>query len=311
MLLVGAAVMLSACSATKSGSSNAPGVTTTSSGVQVTTAFGTTPTVTVPSRSAPTALTQQATTQGTGTVLAKGDTLIANYVGQTWTPKSGKPDVFDSSFSRGAPAAFVVGEGQIMPGWDSALVGKNLGSRMVLTIPPADGYGSTGNASAGITATDTLVFVIDLIADYKPGAAAPGTVVPNPPTTGLPTFTNVPGKQPTITSTAGVPVPAALTSRLLVAGSGAKIDTTKTLVLELVQTDLATATKTQSTWAQAPQTIPAQNVFSVAADLTGQNIGSRALVLAPATPEVPATSTTADQPAVPPTVLIIDVVGQF
>ncbi len=283
----------------------------TTVGVKVTGAYGKTPTLTIPAKPAPTALTQQILTTGTGAAVASGDTLIANYVGETWAPKDGKPNVFDSSFSRGAPAGFVIGTGQVIPGWDKTLVGKKLGSRVLLTIPPADGYGSAGQSSAGITGTDTLVFVIDLIATYKPSASAPGTVVPNVPTAGLPKITNVPAKPPTIVSVAGVKEPKAPTSTLVVKGSGAKIDSTKTLVLQLVQTDIATGKQTQSTWGQGPQTVPAQNVFNIADKFKGQNIGSRVIALLPATP---ATAATADQPAQdasPAEILILDVVGQF
>jgi peptidylprolyl isomerase len=43
-------------------------------------------------------------------------------------------------------------------------VGVPVGSRVMLVIPPALGYGPAGGqASAGITKTDTLVFVIDVI----------------------------------------------------------------------------------------------------------------------------------------------------
>jgi peptidylprolyl isomerase len=33
----------------------------------------------------------------------------------------------------------------------------------MLVIPPADGYGSSGNSQAGINGTDTLVFVVDVL----------------------------------------------------------------------------------------------------------------------------------------------------
>jgi peptidylprolyl isomerase len=33
----------------------------------------------------------------------------------------------------------------------------------MLIVPPADGYGKTGNSQAGIKPTDTLVFVVDII----------------------------------------------------------------------------------------------------------------------------------------------------
>jgi peptidylprolyl isomerase len=245
---------------------------------------------------------------GTGAAVAAGDTLVANYVGETW---ASKPNVFDSSFSRGEPAGFVIGEGQVIPGWDKTLVGQKLGSRMLLTIPPADGYGTGGNSDAGIAGTDTLIFVVDLIDVYKPDASAPGTVDSNVPATGWPTITNVPAKAPVIAGVAGVKAPSAPTSKLLVKGSGAKIDTAKTLVLQLVQTDIATGKQTQSTWGQAPQTVPAASVLQVADALTGQSVGARAVVLLPAEAAVAATSTSAAVPASAAEVLVIDVVGQF
>jgi len=321
VVLIVPAVLLTACSSNSkpshssspaSGSSGASVKTTTTDvGVKVSGTFGATPTLTIPATPAPAALTQQILTRGTGAPVAKDDTLVANYVGQTWAPKDGKAKAFDSSFERGAPAAFVIGAGKVIPGWDKALVGKTLGSRVLVTVPPSDGYGASGQPSAGITGTDTLVFVIDLVADYKPDASAPGTVVSDIPSSGLPKITNVPGKKPTIISTAGVKAPTKPTSTLLVKGSGAKIDPTKTLAMQLVEADLATGRKTQATWGQAPQTASAQNVLSIADKLSGQNIGSRAVVLLPATPATPATSTQAARPATPSTILIVDVIGQF
>jgi peptidylprolyl isomerase len=300
----------SSTSASSSASASSSG-TTTKVGVTVAGAFNATPTVTVPATAAPTALTQQVLITGTGATVAKGDTLVANYVGQTWAEKSGKVNVFDSSFTRGAPSAFQIGEGKVIPGWDSTLVGKKLGSRVLLTIPPADGYGTTGQSTANISGTDTLVFVVDLVATYKPNASAPGVVVPNIPTAGLPKITNVPAKAPTILSVKGVKVPTKPTDTLLVKGTGAKIDSAKTLVIQIVETDIATGKSTHSSWGTAPQTVTAANVLGVATKLTGQNIGSRVLVLVPAIKATAATATAAAEPASPPQILIVDVVGQF
>ena len=61
-------------------------------------------------------------------------------------------------------SATVIGEGQVIPGWDTGLVGQTVGSRVMLVIPPADGYGSAGDSQAGIKGTDTLVFVVDILA---------------------------------------------------------------------------------------------------------------------------------------------------
>jgi len=53
--------------------------------------------------------------------------------------------------------------GQVIPGWDERLVGRTVGSRVILEIPPADGYGEQGNEQAGIKGTDTLFFVVDIL----------------------------------------------------------------------------------------------------------------------------------------------------
>jgi peptidylprolyl isomerase len=182
---------------------------------------------------------------------------------------------------------------------------------MLLSIPPADGYGASGNSQAGISGTDTLVFVVDLLADYKPNASAPGVADSQLPAAGWPKITNSPGQQPQIISVADVKAPTSPTSKLLVKGSGAKIDSSKTLVLQLVQTDIATGKQTQSTWGQQPQLVSAQNVLSVVTALNGQNIGARAVALLPATAAQPASATAAAQPATPAQILIIDVVGQY
>ncbi|MDQ1744541.1 MAG: peptidylprolyl isomerase [Pseudonocardiales bacterium] len=290
--------------------SAAGGVANGVAGATVQGAFGAKPVVSLAKQPAPSQLSEQVLTTGTGDVVAKGDTLVANYSGQTWAGKDGKPNIFDSSFDRGSPAAFVIGTGAVIPGWDKTLVGKRLGSRVLLAIPPADGYGSQGQPDAGITGTDTLVFVVDLVADYKPNASAPGVPVASLPG-GLPKLTNVAGKPPAVLSTAGVKAGSKPAATLLVSGTGAKIDAKKTLVLQVVQTDLATAKKTTSTWGKAPQTVAAQNVLTVAGALTGRNVGSRVLIVVPPTPARPASASQAAQPATPAQVLLVDVVGQF
>ncbi len=96
--------------------------------------------------------------QGEGDVVESGQTMAVNYLGQVYDGK--KP--FDESFST-QPASFGIGVGQVVKGWDEALVGQTVGSRVVLAIPPELGYGKGGNEQAGITGTDTLYFVVDIL----------------------------------------------------------------------------------------------------------------------------------------------------
>jgi FKBP-type peptidyl-prolyl cis-trans isomerase len=121
-----------------------------------------TPTITIPKNDPPSTTTAKVLIQGNGATVAKGQTLAVNYHGVVWS--TGK--VFDSSFTKGSLASFPIGIGGVIPGWDKTLVGQKVGSRILLMIPPADGYGKTGNPQGGIKGTDTLVFVVDILGAF-------------------------------------------------------------------------------------------------------------------------------------------------
>jgi peptidylprolyl isomerase len=120
------------------------------------------PSIAVPGTPAPTSLVVQPLITGTGPTVAKGQTLTVHYTGVVWA--SGKQ--FDSSWDRGTPADFQIGTGKVIKGWDDAIVGKTVGSQLLLVVPPSEGYGTSGNSSAGISGTDTLVFVVDILDAY-------------------------------------------------------------------------------------------------------------------------------------------------
>ena len=130
----------------------------------VTAAAGKEPTIKVPKTAAPAKLSVTTLIQGTGPKLTSGQTVVAQYVGSIW--RTGK--VFSASWPSasqptGEPFAFQLGSG-VIEGWSKGLPGVRVGSRVMLVIPPALGYGpSGGQASAGIKKNDTLVFVIDII----------------------------------------------------------------------------------------------------------------------------------------------------
>ncbi len=115
------------------------------------------PTIATPAGSQPTELKVAYLKKGTGATVKSGDSVTVNYTGIIWA--TGK--VFDSSWTSGKPATFVTS--QVVTGFGKALVGQAVGSKVIVIIPPADGYGSGGQASAGISGTDDLVFVIQII----------------------------------------------------------------------------------------------------------------------------------------------------
>lgn len=97
--------------------------------------------------------------EGDGPAIEKGTWLAMRYLGQV----HGKKKPFDENYSADEITPFQIGVGQLIEGWDKGLVGVRQGSRVMLSVPPQQGYGKKGNKSAGITGTDTLVFVVDVL----------------------------------------------------------------------------------------------------------------------------------------------------
>ena len=93
-----------------------------------------------------------------------GDYAYGHLRTETGVHRLVRKSPFDANFSSGQPTSFTIGTGAVIKGWDQALVGKAVGSRVLLSIPPDLGYGEEGNKDAGITGTDTLYFVIDILA---------------------------------------------------------------------------------------------------------------------------------------------------
>ena len=95
--------------------------------------------------------------EGTGVAAKAGDAVTVHYVGVNY--KTGKE--FDSSWSRGEPFTFPLGDHVVIPGWEQGLKGMKVGGRRELIIPPAPGYGAAGSPPT-IPPNETLVFVVDL-----------------------------------------------------------------------------------------------------------------------------------------------------
>ncbi|GAB6902937.1 FKBP-type peptidyl-prolyl cis-trans isomerase [Kineosporia succinea] len=117
------------------------------------------PAITLPDSKAGDSLVVQPLIQGSGKKVEKGQNITVNYTGVTWP--GGK--VFDSTWTKKTTATFPIGRGQVISGWDKGLVGKTVGSQILLVIPPDEGYGAEGKTEAGIKGTDTLVFVVDIL----------------------------------------------------------------------------------------------------------------------------------------------------
>jgi peptidylprolyl isomerase len=93
--------------------------------------------------------------EGTGEPVRVGQTITCHYVGVFYATG----EEFDSSWSRGQPASFEIGTGQVIAGWDQGLVGVRVGSRVQLDIPADLAYGDAGNGRPA----GPLRFVVDVL----------------------------------------------------------------------------------------------------------------------------------------------------
>ena len=120
--------------------------------------FGDKPEITFPGGAPSRELEVVVLEEGNGGAVSAGQTITVNYLGQSWDG-----GVFDNSYDRGAPIDFPIGVGMVIAGWDEGLVGRQIGDRVLLSIPGHLAYGPAGIPQAGIGPNETLVFVVDIL----------------------------------------------------------------------------------------------------------------------------------------------------
>jgi peptidylprolyl isomerase len=172
-LLLAAALSLAGCggddrsetssAATSGGRTTAPACQTRPATAQapdsVSTDLAATPVVPATDAAPPCDLEISDVVVGTGAQAVAGSTASVKYVGALY----GTGEEFDSSWSRGADETLPVpvGAGRVIPGFDQAVDGMQVGGRRLVVIPSDLGYGAAGQGP--IPGGATLVFVIDLV----------------------------------------------------------------------------------------------------------------------------------------------------
>lgn len=93
---------------------------------------------------------------GDGPVVVDTATVLVCYIGVNGRDGT----VFDSTYDQGAPIDFSLTG--VVPGFQKAIAGQNVGSTVAVAMTAADGY-PEGQPAAGIQPGDSLVFAIKIL----------------------------------------------------------------------------------------------------------------------------------------------------
>ena len=247
--------------------------------------LGADPVLSIPAGKPPGRLIVHTVIPGHGPVVRPGDYVLFNVQGRVW---AGHRKIVDSYASR-QPQGLPLRAG--LRAWRH-LAGQRVGSRVLMVVPPRDGFGRAGDPQLKVTGTDTLVFVFDLLATMPPTARATGTVLPYHPGPGLPRLTGGSGGSggsggpAAISVPRGARPPSGLVRRLLIRGHGPPVRPGQTVVVQDTGVVWRTGQIFDSSWARgfpesfrlgAGQVIPGWEK-----GLGGLPAGSRVLLVIPA-----------------------------
>ena len=268
-----AGLALAACSSSAPPSPNA---SVTAKG-----SFGSSPSVTIPKQKPTSTLAVKILIQGNGPTITKSDLFLSNFTIYVWSGKTNK--LLDSTYSS-SPQVLPA---SLLPGIQNAVTGKKVGSRVLVVVPPKEGYGTSGNSQLGVTGSDTLVFVMDLIQKYPSGTvSASGTKVSSGGGD-LPTVSAAQGSAPKVTIPKGVTPPTALVSKTLIKGSGPVVTKGEFVVAQYTGVNWRTGSVFDSSWQRSlPYSFkigatPSQVIPGWDQGLVGQTVGSRVLLVVP------------------------------
>ncbi len=103
-----------------------------------------------------TGLYYQIVQAGTGAKPKKGNKVIVHYTGHLLNG-----EIFDSSRDGGEPFDFIIGQGQVIEGWDEGIPFMKKGEKGILYIPSYRGYGA--QRAGSIPPNSTLIFEVELL----------------------------------------------------------------------------------------------------------------------------------------------------
>jgi hypothetical protein len=129
------------------------------------------PGVTIPTGDAPTELRIATTILGDGEKVEKEDAVVAHVTRLLWSTRAVIDSTWLTAEHSSVPTTLFMSSdatggsaGGVLPGLEKAMVGATVGSQLVVVIPPGeDGFEEGATLPDGVTAEDTLVYVVDIL----------------------------------------------------------------------------------------------------------------------------------------------------
>lgn len=212
--------------------------------------------------------------KGSGDAIVLGDTVELNYLAVNG--RTGKN--FDSSFASGHPIALTLGA-QMLKGFTRGLIGKVVGSRVLVAIPPKDGFNRAMDAY-GLQKDDTMVFVFDVLAIEPKQASGKAQKVP----ASVPQLQLKDGTPSAFTKSAATAATPTEGIYVSIAGTGAKVATGQAVSVQYLGQEYPAGKVFDTSWnKQAVSVVVGTGGKPKCWDqLIGQRIGSRVILVCPA-----------------------------
>ncbi|MER7752452.1 FKBP-type peptidyl-prolyl cis-trans isomerase [Kitasatospora sp. NPDC097643] len=242
--------------------------------------FGSKATITIPEGQPSGQFVVNTVSEGDRSTVNKGDWVTVNYTAKDWTTGKDLPSSYDPG---GKPQLYQAGSGQLVPAFDQSVIGKKVGSRLLVVAPPAAAFGDQGSTQLGVNKGDTVVFVLDIMESVPQDSTLSGTMTQPP--ANLPQVKDN-GKAPvTITIPAGQAAPTDLQQAVLIKGEGKQVKAGQTLVVQYTGVLWSNGQQFDSSWthggAQAVQIGTGSVIEGWDKGLVGQTVGSRVELVVP------------------------------
>ncbi|MFZ0139474.1 MAG: FKBP-type peptidyl-prolyl cis-trans isomerase [Aeromicrobium sp.] len=215
-------------------------------------------------------------TKGTGEKLADGDSVKVNYVAVNG--RTGKQ--FDNSFTSKSPLTLTLDDTSALPGFLKGLSGQNVGSRVLVAIPPKDGFGQA-RTELGINADDTMLFLFDIVAKVPEKATGASKKLPAT----VPSIVDKDGHPDGFKPTKKTPDKVSeATAHVVIEGDGPEVEKGQTITSQYVGQVYPDGEVFDSSWTKGtPASFSLDQVIKCWTDLIpGHKVGSRIVLVCPA-----------------------------